>query len=230
MLIPVTKEHIITADKLATIRELYEFRREGYDYNNQNNPIHQRISELYDLEIHSKSNLLTGILFEICLFEEISNQLKEKIKQEPNYPNNPKNDDNQKNQDEYISRRMVQMRFSYGSVMGKFDDGYDYQIQRRGNRCFNIDVKMYGTKLFQSTDEVQNHHLLVDARQFHRNVATQYIQGFLIESDGQLIIYVAGGENATNLQYKENKNNCYAIPVKDLKPIDGFINFIYQNC
>lgn len=217
MLIPVSKEHIITADKLATIRELYEFRREGYDYNNQNNPIHQRISELYDIEIQSQSNLLTGILFEICLFEEISDILKQRLI-EQGYQN-----------DTEISNRMRQMNFSYSLTIGRADDGYDYHIDRVNNQ-YLIDVKMYGTKLFQSTDEVQNHHLLVDARQFHRNVATQYIQGFLIESDGQLIIYVAGGENATNLQYKENKNNCYTIPVKDLKPIDGFINFIYQNC
>lgn len=222
MLIPVTKEHIITADKLATIRELYEFRRDGYNYNNQNSPVHQRISQLYGIEIHSKSNLLTGILFEICLFKEISNQLKEKIRQEPNYPNNPEN------QDRYISHRMIQMNFSYGFVIGKFDDGYDYQIIRN-NQNFNIDAKMYGTKLFTNQNQVQNHNLLVDERQFNRNVATQYIQGFLIDNNNSLSIYVAGWANANQLTYMENINNCYAISVRNLQPINTLIDFIYQN-
>lgn len=216
MLIPVSKEHIITADKLATIRELYEFRRGGYNYNNQNNPIHQRISELYDVEIYSQSNLLTGILFEICLFERMSETLRERL-MEQGYRN-----------DTEISDRMRQMNFSYGLTIGRVDDGYDYKIIAN-NQNFNIDAKMYGTRLFTNQNQVQNYNLLVDERQFNRNVATHYMQGFLIDNNNSLSIYVAGWANANQLTYMKNINNCYAISVRNLQPINTLIDFIYQN-
>ncbi|OOR89871.1 hypothetical protein LP109_09430 [Moraxella bovis] len=216
MLIPVTKEHIITADKLATIRELYEFRRGGYYYNNQNNPIHQRISELHDIEIQSQSNLLTGILFEICLFETISETLRQRLR-EQDYHN-----------DTEISSRMRQMNFSYGLTIGRVDDGYDYLIDR-ANTPYLIDVKMYGTRLFTNQNQVQNYNLFVDARQFNRNIATQYVQGFLIDNNNSLSIYVAGWTDENQLEYMENRNNCYAISVRDLNQIGTLIDIIYQN-
>lgn len=174
------------------------------------------MSELYNIEIHSTSNLLTGILFELCLFEEISGILKRRLIEQGNQ------------NDAEISNRMRQMSFGYGLTIGRVDDGYDYFIDR-ANAPYLIDVKMYGTRLFTNQRQVQNYNLLVDERQFQRNVATQYIQGFLIDSNNILNIYIAGWANAGQLQYMENRNNCYAISVRDLNHINTLIDLIYQN-
>lgn len=225
MLIPVSKEHIITADKLATIRELYEFRRDGKDYNYDGTEIHKKIENLYGVNLSSKSNIFTGILFELCLFESISQLLVEKIKLE----NGCLQQQDEKSRDTYISNRLRQMRFSYELLIGRVDDGYDYMVETNRGTGY-IDVKFYGTKILDNENYANNLNLYVDRGQYERESNTNsYIQGFIIKNNNEIQIFVAGWEYKNRLKFEPDaKNPCYKKPVQELRHIDELINKIYN--
>lgn len=225
MLIPVSKEHIITADKLTTIRELYEFRRDGKDYNYDGTEIHEKIENIYGLKLSSKSNIFTGILFELCLFESISKSLVERIKLENQYLQQK----DEKNREVYISNRLRQMRFSYELLIGRVDDGYDYMVETNRGTGY-IDVKFYGTKILDNKNYANNLNLYVDRDQYERESNTNsYIQGFIIKNNNEIQIFVAGWEYKKYLEFEPDaKNPCYKKAVTQLRSINEFIDKIYE--
>ena len=75
MLIPITSIDLITADRLATTREYYEYRRQGEGYNYNGTTFHQAVNQKYGLNLTSQSNVFAGILFELCLFKAIVNSV-----------------------------------------------------------------------------------------------------------------------------------------------------------
>lgn len=122
MLIPITREQIITADNLASIREYYEFRRQGGSYNYNGTALHPIVSNMYRVNLTSKSNILFGMLFEICLFKGIVDTLVQRIIKEPDYQDSY-------NTIEYIRQRLISVGFSHEVAIGRYDEGYDFLLK-----------------------------------------------------------------------------------------------------
>ena len=215
---------VITADRLAVIREYYEYRRVGRDYNYNGTPSHRVFSEVFDVELGSKSNIFFGILFELCLFNHITVLLNNRINQEVAYNNLPENQ-----RDTYSSNRMRDMGLSYDMKIGQVDEGFDFLLQQTNNNM-RIDLKLYATRIMNSQQACANYKLLVDERQYNRNAAEYYIQGFIVRQNNSLFFYVPGGALAANLRYYRNlPSPAYGLAVNELSDINLLINSIYTN-
>lgn len=224
MLINIDKRDVITADRLAVIREYYEYRRSGKDYNYNGTPNHTIFFQSFDTELKSKSNIFFGILFEICLFNYFTVSLNNLIMQEAHYSRLPKSD-----RDTYSSNKMRRMGLSYEMKIGQVDDGFDFLLNQTNNKM-RIDAKVYPNRIFSSQSDCKNYKLLVDERQFSRNMADCYIQGFIISQNNTLSFYVPGGALAANLQsYPNLPSPARGLRLDELSDISLLIDSIYSN-
>lgn len=224
MLLPITREQIITADNLASIREYYEFRRQGDGYNYDGTALHSIVSSLYQVNLISKSNIFFGMLFEICLFKGIVDTLVQKIIKENDYQHSY-------NKNEYIRQRLISIGFSHEIAIGRYDEGYDFLLKNNNTGDLRIDAKVYGTKIINSPQSCSNFNLYVDEEQYRRHGCDTYIQGFIINQSNHLSFYVAGWKHRSeNFTYFPNaKNPAYGVKVTNLNNIGGLIDLIYQN-
>ncbi len=229
MLITITNYDVITADRLAQLREFYEYRRSGNNYNYNGTSLHQRFNRQYAIELYSKSNIFFGILFEICLYRAITDALVSLVYNENEYIQIT---DIIKKQT-YVSERMRAMRISYDLTIGRFDEGYDFQLLTN-NQKLRIDAKLYGTKVLNSISDCNNLSLIVDENQFNANKADLYIQGFMVQSNTNLInFYVAGYTYKNRLQHYNSENSrytnsCFGISTSNLTPMSKLIESIYK--
>ena len=222
MLIPITSIDLITADRLATTREYYEYRRQGEGYNYNGTTFHQAVNQKYGLNLTSQSNVFAGILFELCLFKAIVNSVMTLIANEANYNNNA-------NPQEYMRHSLLSKAFSHDMAVGKYDDGYDFLLMNY-NGGEKIDAKVYPSRILENPQTCLNYNLLVDNDQYDRHGSNIYIQGFILTDVNLLRFYVAGWEYSDNLvPYNNIPNPGHGARVTNLRGINELINMIYQN-
>lgn len=215
---------IVTADKLACIRESYEFRREGHQYNYQGTLQHQAFEKAYNVSLQSKSNIFLGILFEICLFEHLTKKFVNDIKQTPQYAAI-----NDKEKDAYVSNQMRNIGLSYDMTIGRTDGGHDFLINMFNGSYLRVDLKMYGRIILDSLAQAQHCNLLVDERQYNPQTTDAYIQGFLVREKGVLCFYVGGMAYSQELKLGEKFNNpARFVLVNELHNMNAFAQAIFN--
>lgn len=215
---------VITADKLACIRENYEFRRTGHAYNYQGTLQHKAFEKAYNVSLQSKSNIFLGILSEICLFEHLTNMFTNEIKSTQQYALTP-----DKDKAAYVSNKMREIGFSYDMTVGRTDGGHDFLINTFNGSYLRVDLKTYGTVILDSVALTQHCNLLVDERQYNPQTTDAYIQSFLVREKGGLFFYVAGMAYSQELRVGEKFNNpARFLPVHELHNMNSFASTIYN--
>lgn len=223
MLIPIRDTDLITADNLASMREYYEYRRQGGGYIYNGTPFHQAVLESYpNIVLTSQSNVFVGILFEICLFKSIVNAVIVHIMNENGYQYS-------NNKHEYIRRSLISKYFSHEMAIGKYDEGYDFLLMNNESGL-RIDAKVYGTRIIGNSQSCSSYNLFVDQEQYNRHAADAYIQGFVINQINQLSFYVAGWKYRDELiAFPNARNPAYGISVPNLNNINDLVTIIYEN-
>ena len=222
MIIPITREQVITADNLATVRRFFEYRRKGDGYEYNDTKFQEKATKKYDVVLSSKGNIFAGVLFEICLYRKIVQEVLKCIRNEDSY-------EKAIDKPVYASNELISKAFSHEITIGKYDEGYDFLLMNYQGGL-KIDAKVYVTAIVTDEQSCSRLHLYVDETQYNRNVADIYIQGFILENKTELYFYVAGWKYSHDLiHFPKIKNPAYGVKVPQLNNINKLIEMIYQN-
>lgn len=202
--IEINKNDIICANYLANIRHMFEYRRNGmeYDYSKLSSAAIELNKFYNEPLITSKGNIAFGILAELIIYRDLSNFLYE------NFNNNPST----KNE---IQKHMINSNFKYLLTIGSYDGGFDF-TKSVNNKIYEIDIKNYGSKICNYC-EIHRYNLFIDEKQYNNHQADIYVQTFNCFIDKKFYLVIAGYATKDMLQYNtQAKNICYSCKVEDL--------------
>lgn len=209
--INITSEAFIAANYLAKLRNLYEFQRNGhlyiYDKPTYQMEAIQKTLQLPFLEL-SKGNTAIGILSEMLIFNDLTKYIQQKHFQAQQEFQSPKT----------LQQFMIEQSCCYRLGIGSYDNGFD--ISKNDTK---IDIKCYGNKIVENTNEIENLNLLVDKRQFSNSKADIYIQTFILNNNDKLFLIIAGYANNNMLVLNSTfQNPAYCCQISNLLPYEHF--------